>query len=185
MSFAGWCNGHVCVTAAAASLELFEASQARSYLRQAQLPSGAWGAYWWTDDEYATALAIEGLATGSEPEDDLRRARADAWARRLPETTSAFALSHRIRIVLAGANPERSAWLSRALPALVRLQDIDGGFPASAWLRIPAPHVVDPSTEPQWARNGRGGNSINLDTSRFFTTASVVAALARAGVHAS
>src|SRR5581483_8849805 len=59
-SHAGWCAAHTCVTAAAATLGI--APTMGSYLCSTQTAGGSWAGYWWDDDEYATAWAVEALS---------------------------------------------------------------------------------------------------------------------------
>ncbi|MFE7122190.1 hypothetical protein ACFU99_42860, partial [Streptomyces sp. NPDC057654] len=72
----GWYAGHTCVTAAAAGLRgLARRAEVRGCLRERQRPDGSWQSYWWTEHEYATALAAGAL--GAEAAES---AAARAWA---------------------------------------------------------------------------------------------------------
>lgn len=58
-SYDGWINAHLCITAPAARLGLDVSTV--DFLRASQSPDGSWSSYWWPDDEYATAWAVEAL----------------------------------------------------------------------------------------------------------------------------
>ena len=170
-SFAGWQAPHDCVTAAAAPLL---GAATSDYLGRHQRDAGNWQSYWWWDDEYTTARAAEALPAA--------RATAAGWARaRLGAAgavhsadgePSAWATAWCLRVLRHetgfGADEERAVgWLLGA-------QQADGGWPASARLRVPMPGQLDPTGEER---------TINaLDQNRVFTTAAVAAALAVSAV---
>lgn len=190
-----WYASHVCVTSAAAGLlQLPVHERLLSRLREIQRPDGSWPAYWWPDREYPTALAAEALADG-RPAGDRPEARAAArWAAvRIgadgavrtewePEG-SAFATAFALRAVLAGELPEGRDAVRRAVSYLTDSQEKDGSWRPSAWCRVPGPMEFDPDAREHWERGRRGKaalGSVVLDTKALYTTASVVAALARA-----
>ncbi|MGI3198967.1 hypothetical protein ACRJ4W_10810 [Streptomyces sp. GLT-R25] len=190
-----WYASHVCVTSAAAGLlQLPVHERLLSRLREIQRPDGSWPAYWWPDREYPTALAAEALADG-RPAGDRPEARAAArWAAARigadgavrtewePEG-SAFATAFALRAVLAGELPEGRDAVRRAVSYLTDSQEKDGSWRPSAWCRVPGPMEFDPDAREHWERGRRGKaalGSVVLDTKALYTTASVVAALARA-----
>lgn len=177
VSFTGWCGVHPCVTAIAAGMpHLPGATAAREWLRASQSVDGSWAAYWWVDPEYTTAFAVEALALDGDAK---RAERAAFWA--CGRAGSPFARAWQVRILLAAPpNPSTSTALGETLSWLLANQARDGSWPASAHLRIPPPHVIDPASWPDWVEDGRGGGSVNDDPRRLFTTATVMAALQRA-----
>ena len=74
-SYDGWTSAHLCITAPAARLGLD--SSTAMYLRASQNRDGSWSSYWWPDDEYATAWAVEALARPAQ--NDPAVAAAVAW----------------------------------------------------------------------------------------------------------
>ncbi|MFJ9901064.1 hypothetical protein ACIQPR_47955 [Streptomyces sp. NPDC091280] len=189
-----WYASHACVTTAAAGLRhlpVHERLLAR--LREIRRPDGSWPAYWWPDREYPTALAAEAL-TADSPAGDRPEARAAArWAAARigadgavrtewePEG-SAFATAFALRAVLAGERPEDRDTVRRAVSYLVDSQEQEGSWRPSAWCRVPGPMEFDPDARAHWKRGQRGKaalGSVVLDMKALYTTASVVAALAR------
>lgn len=164
ISFQGWLQSHVCVTAAGANLPGL-GERFLPALASAQAADGRWPAYWWFDDEYATAEAVAALAgpgrtaADCEPGTAARIDRAAAWlltrvdrllagpAVRPP----AFALAHALRVLARAAGPAgtRDA-LARGLAQLVAWQGADGSWPASARLRVPRPDCLVPDPEAAW-----------------------------------
>jgi squalene-hopene cyclase-like protein len=174
----GWCAPHVCVTAVVAGVPRID-PLTRAFLRGAQLPDGHWQGYWWCDDEYATAFAAEALAASGVDDDRTRVAHAARWAlERVAADGSArsaassepspFCTALCLRILsAAGDSAEAREPIARWL---VEHQANEGGWSASAYLRVPPPDVVDPRVTP---------GSILLDWNAQLTTATVLAALAR------
>jgi hypothetical protein len=173
-SFRGWLASHACVTAAAAALPQFgSAPELHEYLRRTQHADGHWEGYWWPDPEYATALAVEALGERGGTKDTPAIAAAVAWARKLPMSTSAFALACRIRI-LRCADGEACRGL---VAKLAELQSSDGSWPSSARIRIPPPDFMHPESIWNWDYRRKDVYGIRLDRERIFTTATVLNAL--------
>ncbi|MEU3885197.1 hypothetical protein [Streptomyces sp. NPDC029041] len=195
-----WYGSHACVTAAAAGLlELGVRETLLARLREIQRPDGAFPAYWWPDREYPTALAAEALTTGrpagipAEVRSAARWAAARIGADGAVRTEwepegSAFATAFALRAVLAGQAPEHRDAVRRAVSYLLDSQEKEGGWRPSAWCRVPGPMEWDPDAREHWERGRRGKaalGSVVLDTRALYTTASVVAALARASAAAA
>lgn len=169
-SLAGWQAAHACVTAAAAPVV---GATVLEYLRNRQGPSGSWQGYWWWDDEYTTALAAEALPAASAP--------AVAWAQSRVSAAGAvhsgdgrpspWATAWCVRALCLGSTAEARQARARAVQWLVDTQEEDGSWPASARLRVPLPADAD-AAGPERKINA-------LDHNRVFTTAAVMAALAR------
>ena len=158
----GWRGGHLCVAANIAGLT---GEPLAGFLRSTQAPDGAWTAYWWRDDTFATALAVEALATGEA------RARAVAWAAKQAESPgAAFDRAWLIRILALGQAAEREQARTLAV-ALAAEQRQDGGWDSSAGMLFPDP--AEPRRRP--------GMAIVPDERRLFTAASSLLALAWAG----
>ncbi|HEV8149285.1 MAG TPA: hypothetical protein VGP61_03785, partial [Gemmatimonadales bacterium] len=84
----GWATPHASITAVAAVLGLGPGPL--EFLRRAQLPDGSWTDYWWDDDEFVTARAVEALRRDASPENHPLIRRAVRWAAgRLGELGSA------------------------------------------------------------------------------------------------
>jgi hypothetical protein len=173
----GWCAAHVCVTAAAASLDLGRTPL--EFLRRAQDDAGSWSGYWWHDDEYATAMAVHAL---SAAEDHASVARAVRWAKsRIGADGAVQSLAHggpspfatalALSALAAGGAPRPGA-RARAVNWLLSHQRTDGSWEPSAQLRIPAPNQRDPVATPHATSN-------YVDDFAVFTTATVLAALAQ------
>jgi hypothetical protein len=173
-SFAGWNSAHACVTAAAATIV---GAPALDFLRRSQALDGAWQGYWWPDNEYTTALAVEALAAQSDPADQGRLRDAAAWAARRVDSTGAvtatgfgpspFATAWCVRILAVAGGEE--APREAALAWLLASQEDDGSWQGSARLRVPMPDARNP--------DAAGRRYDVLDEGRAFTTATVIAAL--------
>lgn len=159
---AGWRSGHLCVAANAASLI---GEPLTSHLIARQSADGAWQAYWWRSDAFASALAVEGLAGLGRAADS--RMRAAAWAgRRAAAPATAFDTAWLIRILAAGdaADRLRARLLAHALAAE---QQADGGWDSSAQMLFPDPAA--PCRLPD--------APVVRDHNRLFTAASALLAL--------
>ncbi|HEV2677170.1 MAG TPA: prenyltransferase/squalene oxidase repeat-containing protein [Aliidongia sp.] len=159
---AGWRQGHDCVLANVAPLF---GGDTLARLRRRHRPDGAWTAYWWDNDIFATALAVDSL----NPADDAAAiAAARTWCLALdPASLSTFDLAWVLRPLL---NHGPAVDGMPALTRLLQLQERDGGWPAGAPLLHVLPHQTD--------RDGAPPKYI--DQERCFTTASALATLALA-----
>ncbi|HEU4559173.1 MAG TPA: prenyltransferase/squalene oxidase repeat-containing protein, partial [Longimicrobium sp.] len=190
VSFRGWCGAHGCVTAAVAGVPE-RAADACRHLRATQRADGSWDGYWWSEPEYATALAAEALARAAAPGDTERVARAATWAmgRQHPAgfvatddlpAGSPFATALCLRVLWAAEDGEA---VERAVAAAVAWlwfsQRGDGGWRASARLRVPWPHDDRPEQFRDWVRGGLGEGALIVDQNAAFTTATVLGALGR------
>jgi hypothetical protein len=173
----GWRVAHVCVTAAAAALNLGPAPL--EFLRRAQRRDGSWTGHWWHDDEYATARAVQALAMSG---DRASVASAVRWATLriggdgavlsvAQSAPSPFATALALSALVIGGAPRRGA-RARATSWLLSEQRTDGSWEPSARLRIPAPDERDPLVDPDTTLNYLDGQAV-------FTTATVIAALAQ------
>jgi hypothetical protein len=163
--FDGWTQSHRCVTAACANLTAYRA-RLLPYLLSAQAAAGHWPAYWWFDDEIATAEAVAALATPSGtahapmPEHARALERAVGWAQgrvRALQSTGhgppplAFALAHALRVLARGAAKGELRRTSDAgLARLIGWQRADGSWPGSARLRVPRPDRSEPDGPARW-----------------------------------
>ncbi|HET9639684.1 MAG TPA: prenyltransferase/squalene oxidase repeat-containing protein [Allosphingosinicella sp.] len=158
----GWRSGHLCVAANAAGLI---GEPLVGHLLSSQGPDGAWPAYWWRDDAFATALATESLAAVEAASES--PSRAAAWARRRAASASnAFDRAWLIRILSTGGAAERAEARAMAL-ALAADQRPDGGWDSSAEMLFPDPAEVRRQEDAPIVR----------DENRLFTAASALLAL--------
>ncbi len=157
----GWRGSHLCVAANVAGLI---GEPLAGFLQASQEPEGAWTAYWWRDDVFATALAVDALAGGEA------RSRATVWAmRRAALTSAAFDRAWLVRILALGDAAERARARTLAV-ALASGQWWDGGWDSSAEMLFPDPAAA--SRDPAAA--------VVPDDRRLFTAASVLLAFASA-----
>lgn len=164
VSFDGWLQSHVCVTAAGAGLAGF-APRLAPYLLQRQTADGRWRSYWWLADEYATGEAAAALAACASIDAGAPIARAQRWAeQRIAELCTspdarppAFALALALRVALLelghAVDPAVDpALIEAGIARLGEWQKPDGSWPASARLRVPRPDVCDPDRRDQVER---------------------------------
>lgn len=169
---AGWIAPHFCISATAAYIpEIGGSLKICEYLANKQDQDGRWRSYWWHDDEYATALAIESLARSGDYQESMRKAAL--WLSARTATSSAFVIA---LCVLGLRKAGCSAW-REFLPELLSLQSEDGSWPASARMRMPPPDLVDPRTRWRWDKHSNGIGCVMADWNRIFTTATVLRAL--------
>jgi hypothetical protein len=152
----------MCVTAAAAVLDLDDATRPR--LRVAQGADGSWSGYWWDDDEYTTARAVEALA--GEPAAE----RGAAWCVNRVVDRPPFPTALALLALSIAPSSHHAAAASQAIRRLLEAQRADGSWPPSARLRIPPPGAVDPLAK---------GAVHFIDDEALFTTATVLEALRR------
>ena len=173
LSVAGWTSSHPCVTAAALSLPGLDMQAMRRYLRGVQRADGSWPSYWWMEREYVTALAIEALSQSGDPQDADCVHRGVGWMRAKGDRGPAFVLALRVFAFCKSGDGDPLAVLNQ----LLVLQLKDGSWPSSARLRLPPPDTTYPSTRWLWETSHKGFGSVQFDTQRVFTTATVVRAL--------
>jgi squalene-hopene/tetraprenyl-beta-curcumene cyclase len=165
----GWRASHACVLANAAGL-LGGALQ--TALRDRQQADGAWTAYWWRNDIYATALALHAL--DGAPNAEGARLRAARWARGcMADARSPFDRAWLAQILARGDASDRTA-AHGLLMGLIEDQNEDGSWRGGAEMLFPPQSRIerDPATP-----------SV-LDQCRVFTTASVLMALKSDDSHA-
>lgn len=184
ISFDGWCRDHPCVTAAFMGIPDLVSDQVLNYALARQHLDGCWSSYWWTSNAYTTATMAENLykyrSSDRRSVIDDSIVRSIAWASNLVATRQKFdpfELSFLIRILCVDPKAGSEVLIDRAVKDLLAHQLYDGSWPSAACLQIPPPDVTDPTLYNRWMVNGRGGGSHIFDSSRTFTTASVVNAL--------
>ena len=187
-SFRGWCGAHPCVSAAASALPQFR-PLVLPYMRALQRADGAWNAYWWHDNVYTTALAVETLARVDDPGDRARLDAAARWACAQLGTDGAvatvrdpagspFATALCLRVLLAGGIDGTIHAAARAAIAwLLSHQQSDGRWQPSARMRLPMPDDEWPDDYTGWVEGGRIEGSSIVDRQGLFTTATVLTAL--------
>jgi len=183
---------HVCVSAAVAALDGF-GERMLPFLVGRQEDDGRWRGYWWSDDEYTTALAVGALAGREDPACTAAARRAREWAAnrfdrsgavwsRTLGASSAFATGLCAEVLLLTADGARGgtdhetnsgATLSNALAWLLDAQLDDGSWAASALMRMPSTDAVDGDERP-------ASTTVSVDDRALFTTATVVRTLTRA-----
>ncbi|WP_462267597.1 prenyltransferase/squalene oxidase repeat-containing protein [Mucilaginibacter sp.] len=168
-SFSGWQGAHLCVTAACA---LTGHKQALNYLLQHQSSWGYWESYWWTADEYATALATEALLKENAYEHSGPAFKATKWAttelaKLLQVQGKSFQIALLLKILLAtNNNRQYQADIEQAVKYLLNTQQASGNWAASAELRVPMPGNA--------ATAGGADTWLVKDLQTNFTTATVL-----------
>jgi hypothetical protein len=187
--FRGWIQAHACVTAAVALLEQFN-DWLVPFLIMNQREQGNWTGYWWNDDEYATALAVEAIQGSGTAEKRIITGKAAGWiekkwvlpgfiANRYIKEGSAFATALALRVLLqADPTHHRKDLIESGLQWLTDRQQNDGGWPSSALLRVPPPKFNDPGDFYEWEFEAdKKWGTMTFDQNRLFTTATVLKTL--------
>ena len=166
--FRGWTAGHACVTAAAAGVIGLIDPRA---LLTAQRPDGRWRSYWWASDTFATALAVEALA--SHPDAAAALTRAGAWAASLQSADlTAFEIANLLLICAITGHPD-GLTAREALRHLTFTMLPDGSWAPGALLRVAHPQDTDPNAVTDWIPGGCIEGAVVGDLRRVFTTATV------------
>ena len=151
----GWTMDHVCVSAAAAVLPQFNKILC-GYLSGEQSTDGSWKAYWWVDDIYATAFAIEALSIADRKKYQEKLDKAKVWiidkfdGDRLLKNTkcsdgSAFATALGLRLLfLLGGMESNKSLIVKIVSWLEANQNVDGSWASSALMRVPPMHLRHP-----------------------------------------
>jgi squalene-hopene/tetraprenyl-beta-curcumene cyclase len=163
------------------------ASAAWRYVRSRQNADGSWNSYWWTSPHFATGQAVA-LALSVRDLDPVRRAavwtlrgqRHDGgWGVPGAAASSSFATALSLAVLAASGLHDRRP-IARGIEALVRLQEVDGAWPSHPVLRIPLPADSSPAGDDRRRLIRFDAGLVVPDQHRTFTSATCVAALARA-----
>lgn len=162
LDFRGWRASHICVVANCAPLL---PERLVPLLREHQQPDGSWLPYWWRTPAYATALAVEALASAGADCSPVKRAVAWARSQNVASATP-FDAANLVQILLRGAAADKEA-AALIVDRLRESQLADGSWASGAELLIPPTDrvVVTPDLP------------VFLDDNRLFSSAAVLAAL--------
>ena len=193
--FWGWCRPQIEVSAVAGralsalapDVSRASAGAAWRYVRSRQNGDGSWNSYWWISPHFATQQAVA-LALSMRDLDPVRRAAAWAltgqrhdggWGLPGEAATSAFTTALSLSVLAVCGLDDRRP-IASGIDALICLQQADGGWPSHPALRIPLP--ADPSCvgDDRWRLIRFDPGIVVQDQHRTFTSATCVAALARA-----
>jgi len=157
----GWRASHSCVAANAAALL---PDPLRALLRSQQRPEGNWTAYWWRNDIYATALAVQALdGPDAAP---IGRPACDWAQKQRGHARSAFDRAWLSLILASGEGPCRRQAREICLELASEQRD-DGSWRSGAEMLFPRPD----------ARHRSDRDSVILDHRCLYTTASVLMAI--------
>lgn len=197
ISYDGWTQSHVCVTAVAletlpfypelVSQQVLE--QATDFLLKNQSPEGYWESYWWRSKYFATSRIIIELHKADKREVVAGVSSALTWLidsfnRRgfWPDSydqTVGCPLSTALCINTLSTVRVREDLIQKAVSWLLGRQSADGSWQGLPSLQIPPPNVHNPADFDGWRLGGRGVGSCCVDEKRTYTTATVVGALHR------
>jgi hypothetical protein len=185
----GWIAPHTCVTAAVALLPSMN-SLFTPWLHKHQLQNGSWDAYWWSDAEYSTSLAIEALLLSKSEEYNESVDKSTDYIlnklgekdfvsnERFPEG-SPFATALALKVlVLSHKRQDLKAKIESIESWLMDRQKLDGSWEPSALLRVPPVKKTDVSTFRDW-NSGKGleWSTTTVDQHAVFTTATVLSVM--------
>ena len=192
VTFEGWCDSQVCVTAAATQT-LFEnkvfsaAKKGLHFIENNQNEEGFWEPYWWNERLYATYHCIEALRTtygdNSEPINRsqnwiARNQHLDgSWGDHSMNEGVPFSTALALRGLKVGQNGQFSEIIENGIEWLLTHQREDGSWGPDYILRIPHPAVTKPWIQANWIRDGKAINAVIKDQKHLFSTATVFSAL--------
>lgn len=195
----GYHDSHVEVTAVVAGLLLKtgldpgdeRVEKALAYVRARQCEDELWRAYWWDGQMYATYHCLRALLAGSQSFDEGERARivnaimakqgADgSWSEATFGKNKAFETALALKsLMLIDASSAAREGVRGGVTWLLNNQAADGGFYSGPMLRLPAREEKEPWLRQHWTPDTiYGFGVLGRDEKRFFTTATVLSALA-------
>ena len=186
--YSGWLMNHSCVTSAAANLVQFN-HLLTPYLVDNQQADGSWKGYWWIDDTYTTAFAVEALIKSERGEYEKSCELALKWVleqfgggdcicnERLA-MGSPFSTALGLRIISLADKEGRAGGIRDSIIQwLISGQVADGSWESSAFMRVPPKDLMDPESYEyiDWS-DGMKENwgVITKDQNRLFTSATVL-----------
>lgn len=189
VSLDGWTSTHPEVTAAAglaltAAGERDAAERAWACLAKLQREDGGWQSYWWTNDLYATALAVRLARTLGTGTKEVVRAvewcergqtHCGAWRDNRNGAHSIFATA--LGLLVLGPDGDGET-LAQGREWLLATQRPDGGWDGEYALRIPPQHCRDPAEQTAWQEDGLAAGAVIRDQGGCYVTATVLMALA-------
>jgi squalene-hopene/tetraprenyl-beta-curcumene cyclase len=193
--FSGWCNGHVCVTAAATQalsacgLDRHHPCMEKlvQFIHATQHPDGYWNSYWFHGRTYATAQCIRALLQTGETTESPTLQRAAHWieATQLADGSWSDGLgeaSGRIfdtaLAIWAGLELCPPASFEKAVVWLLERQRQDGSWDSLPILQFPPTNEHAPWNIKEWPETGASLIRVCIpDRNHQFTSATVLQAL--------
>jgi squalene-hopene/tetraprenyl-beta-curcumene cyclase len=185
----GWTSTHPEVTAAA-GLALAAvgardpAERAWACLAALQHAEGGWQSYWWTNDLYATALAVRLARTLGIASKEIGRAvewcergqtHCGAWRDGHSGAHSVFATA--LGLLVLGPDGDTET-VAQGRDWLLATQRPDGGWDGEYALRIPPQQCRNPAVHTAWQEDGLAAGAVIRDQGGCYVTATVLRALA-------
>ncbi|SHG64710.1 Squalene-hopene cyclase C-terminal domain-containing protein [Chryseolinea serpens] len=191
ISVAGWIRSKPCVTAAAccvlgsfADLKK-ERIAAEQYLLACQHAEGFWESYWWTSDIYATSWAIQALNDRPGYTQQCEKALSwltgtrnhekGFWSDDHTNLPNPFYTALAVQAILATKKNLKD--LVQSIQWLLQQQKVDGSWPSTRILAIPATNVLHRAEVKSWRNSSFGVNTLVDDHNRIFTTVTALGAL--------
>ncbi len=184
----GFCQTHKDVTAAAANLPQFN-EQLCKYLAANQKEDGSWQGYWFTEETYTVAHAVEAFSKNRELNYEDHYSKALSWVltcfnekafigtEKLPQGSPLeTALGLRI-LLLADKEGKTGEVINLVLEWLLSNQSDDGSWQSSVFMRFLPMHLADSAMYDyiDWEEGMvMDTGVITRDQNRLFTTATVL-----------
>jgi hypothetical protein len=188
----GWLSSHVCVSAVSAYILYHQQDSVEQfkkliyYLITNQFADGCWKSYWWSSDVYATSWAVISLSQAGIYQENAMRGKdwlannqhqEGYWLDDIKKEHSCFFTALALQGLMTGSSRSITKYedcIFKGIFWLLAQQTLDGSWPSSRILAIPAPNVKKRDDVMHWRKSSLGVNVIVDDHVRIFTTATVI-----------
>jgi squalene cyclase len=195
LSYEGWAQAHMCVTAIALqTLPYFRDRLGRGVIERmidfvigGQSQEGFWESYWWRSKVFATARILSGLRSCKIRDADDVMNRGLRWLQRAVDEAGFYSngydlgiacpVSTALAVKALADSQDQSVIPANSVLWLLGEQRSDGSWIGKPVLQIPPPELLYPNVAFPWRIGGQGVGSCSADMKRIYTTATIAGAI--------